>query len=941
MKNHHSEGANALKVHTADIPDPGSAHNQQGNPTLFLGRASAVRSVAERLTAHAGSSGCLLIGPAGSGKSALMRHVLHVHCEDAYVVHIRGSAFAGRTPFGALTFLLSDLEPDTATHPVLILRGLTELIRGRAAGRSIILVVDNAEELDEFSAMVLSQMVLNRAARMIAAFRDFSAAPAEFMGLWRDGMLTRMDLGPLSAAECSQLAEAELEGPISRAAAEDLAGISGGNPSQLIAAVADYRDCGRIRREGEVWVLDPERRPAYPRLAAAMLHAVSGLGQGQHNLLEALALCGTLPLKKVLERAESAEVDALQESGLLELAQAHEPVLSLANPSLGAVLRSQLDTDRRRELMSWLGPDSSTSSPWLSAEWFLSVKGQLPPGLATAGAREANERGNHQAAAAILAGDPAALSSPAALLELVRAHVGAGAFEAAADVLSEHRTLIRSSPVDPAACGLLIIENQVLCRDSVAAPAEAPRAGAGWEGRPALPQPPGPRGHTGVLEEAERLLASLDESTVPRAETAELAAELILARAECHSRHGDYQANMEFLTRIHARGDELGRRLRVLAGAWLCEAWAITGRADDALELAASLWQLMADAPRGTFEDAGGTAAKARIVHALLVSGALRSAAELLAHGPGGTEEAELGGTLRQLCDGLLHAYAGRPAAAAAELIPALCQLSAADPMGLKPAAASAAAYAAAVQGRHERAEQLLKTAAAVSGGTPSWALQRTGRHFAVLAEAALGSPRAVPELLLLADEDDRRQAYSFSLQALLAAVRLGSTGSVERLLDRSCTVQGGFGVLCEDYAKGLGTLDAQLLLQAAAAAGEDGHELLAHETGERALEVASGAGDRATVRFIHRNRRMNSQEGEADSEVEDWLRGLTSRERAIARQAAAGTSNKMIAQELSISVRTVEGHLYQIYSKLHVGSRRELANLVAADKTAREGGQL
>ncbi|WP_225217061.1 LuxR C-terminal-related transcriptional regulator [Arthrobacter pullicola] len=928
-------------VHTADTPDIGAVQrSQQRSPSLFLGRSALVRSVADRLAPQSGSSGCLLIGAAGSGKSALMRHVLQIHCQDSYVVQVRGSAFAGRTPFGALTFLLSDLEPDTASHPVLILRGLTDLIRSRAGDRSVILVVDNAEELDEFSAMVLSQMVLNRAARMIAAFRDFSAAPAEFMGLWREGVLTRMDLGPLSATECAQLAEAELEGPISRDAAEDLAGISGGNPSQLLAAVADYRDCGRIRLEAEVWVLDPDRRPAYPRLAAAMLQAVSGLSQGQQSLLETLALCGTLPLKKVLERADSAEVDALQESGLLELAQVHEPVLSLVNPALGTVLRSQVDGDRRRELMSWLGPDANTSSPWLSAEWFMSINGQLPPGLAAAGAREANELGNPQAAAAILSVDPEALSSPAALLELIRAHLDGGAFETAAETLSEHRPLASSYPADPASCRLLILENQVLCRNSLAAPAEAVRVGSGPGARPEVERPGAPREHSSVLDEAEGLLASLKESAVPRVETAGLEAELILARAECRSRHGEYKENAAFLTGIYARGDDLGRRLRVLAGSWLCEAWGITGRADDALELAASLWQLMADAPRGTFEDAAGAAAKARIIHALLVSGALRTAEELLEKGPGGNEEGELGGTVRQLCSGLLHAYAGRPAAATSQLIPALSQLSVADPLGLKPAAASAAAYAAALQGRQERAECFLKTAATASGGTPSWALRRTGRHFALLAEAALGSPRAVPGLLLLADDDDRQQTYSFSLLALLAAVRLGSTGSVERLLDTACTVQGGFGVLCENYAKGLGNLDAQLLLQAAEAAGADGHELLAQETGERALEVASGVGDRATVRFIHRNRRMNSQEGEGDSEVEDCLRGLTSRERAIARHAAAGTSNKMIAQELSISVRTVEGHLYQIYSKLHVGSRRELANLVASDKTAREGGQ-
>ena len=140
--------------------------------------------------------------------------------------------------------MLSELEPEEASHPVLILRGLTDLIRERAAGRPVILAVDNAEELDEFSAMVLSQMVVNRSAHMFAAFRDFSAAPAEFMGLWREGLLTRLDLEPMLPSECAHLLEAELRGPISRAAAEDLTRVSGGNPNMLLAAAADYRDSG-------------------------------------------------------------------------------------------------------------------------------------------------------------------------------------------------------------------------------------------------------------------------------------------------------------------------------------------------------------------------------------------------------------------------------------------------------------------------------------------------------------------------------------------------------------------------------------------------------------------------------------------------------------------------------------------------------------------------
>lgn len=50
----------------------------------------------------------------------------------------------------------------------------------------------------------------------------------------------------------------------------------------------------------------------------------------------------------------------------------------------------------------------------------------------------------------------------------------------------------------------------------------------------------------------------------------------------------------------------------------------------------------------------------------------------------------------------------------------------------------------------------------------------------------------------------------------------------------------------------------------------------------------------------------------------------LTERERQVLNQLAMGLTNKDIAQELMISVRTVEAHLRSVYMKLDVNSRTE-----------------
>jgi len=56
----------------------------------------------------------------------------------------------------------------------------------------------------------------------------------------------------------------------------------------------------------------------------------------------------------------------------------------------------------------------------------------------------------------------------------------------------------------------------------------------------------------------------------------------------------------------------------------------------------------------------------------------------------------------------------------------------------------------------------------------------------------------------------------------------------------------------------------------------------------------------------------------------ESALDRLTEREMEVLRLAAKGMSNREIAQELVLSVRTVQSHLQNVFGKMHVGSRTE-----------------
>ncbi|QZS52508.1 ATP-binding protein [Rhodococcus opacus] len=65
----------------------------------------------------------------------------------------------------------------------------------------------------------------------------------------------------------------------------------------------------------------------------------------------------------------------------------------------------------------------------------------------------------------------------------------------------------------------------------------------------------------------------------------------------------------------------------------------------------------------------------------------------------------------------------------------------------------------------------------------------------------------------------------------------------------------------------------------------------------------------------------------------------LTRRERQVADMVADGLSNREIAEELVLSTRTVDGHVENIFSKLHVNSRAQVAAWVTRTRAAAENG--
>ena len=68
-----------------------------------------------------------------------------------------------------------------------------------------------------------------------------------------------------------------------------------------------------------------------------------------------------------------------------------------------------------------------------------------------------------------------------------------------------------------------------------------------------------------------------------------------------------------------------------------------------------------------------------------------------------------------------------------------------------------------------------------------------------------------------------------------------------------------------------------------------------------------------------------------------DWTRGveaLTPGELRIAQLARQGHTNRQIAHELYLSIKTVEGHLARAFGKLDITSRTKLNQVLEPEKT-------
>jgi DNA-binding NarL/FixJ family response regulator len=177
-------------------------------------------------------------------------------------------------------------------------------------------------------------------------------------------------------------------------------------------------------------------------------------------------------------------------------------------------------------------------------------------------------------------------------------------------------------------------------------------------------------------------------------------------------------------------------------------------------------------------------------------------------------------------------------------------------------------------------------------------------------------------------------EALPLAERELELARRWGAPGTVGRTLRVLGTLRRKEGLpQLEEAVAVLEDSTARLeLAKALAALGStrrrDRKPTEAREPLRRALELADVCGADGLVQHIRSE--LYAAGSRPRREALRGVESLTPSERRVADLAAAGRTNRDIAQELYVTPKTVEVHLSNAYRKLDIGSRRELAGALA-----------
>jgi DNA-binding NarL/FixJ family response regulator len=859
----------------------------------LVGRSEELQLIAD--STHAAddrASGIVLSGPAGVGKTRLATEAVAV-CgpRDARRHWIVGTATARSVPLGAFAHIASDFGPD----PLRRVREVVDGLIGDARDGGVIVGVDDAHLLDGLSAFTVHQLVTRRLATVILTIRTGESPPDAITAVWKDHHLERLELQPLSLEETTRLAEHVLDGPVHSLCARRLWQYTQGNALYLRHLLENEVSAGRIARSSDMWLW--EGQPALsPTLAELVEAGIARAPRPVRDVLDALAATEPLAtdiLEAVTDRDAVVEAESL---GLVRIDSDVMPATArLAHPLFGEVRRTnsvRLQRLRGR-LATELAREGSPDPRDLVRRAVLTIESDLTP-----------------SAELLVAAAGAAMQ----LLDL-----------RLAEVLAE-RAVAAGGGYEAKIAHAMAITWQERGMDAETILAELADATSG----PVQTQV--------ALLRALNFAATLGQPASAERELAVLPADDEDAQATANALR-----SLIDLTRGHA-GKAVDRAIAVLADppndavAQMLSIWTLVsglgdlGRIDE-IGPAAQSGYVMADSSPGV--------SHLRLPLAFLEAYAYRLAGALT------KSDAVIARIRRDTFDvpfeGAWHSFlAGLSAMSRGALVDtqrlsreAIAYLVAGDSgRMLKGFARSWLAVASAMAGTAVDARREF-TAIEWWDADPDaceWDAEKSiAEAWMHAAEGA--TSQAISIARVAAEQECRLGRPAVEICLLQTATQFGDPTTAARLAELVDHVRGPRASAAAAHAAALAAGNGDGLLDASRQYEAFGDRLAAADAAAHAVIAYQKAGLRGTAMTASATARRLS--AECQGAQTPALRAaansqpFTTRQREIISLAAQGLSNKEIAEKLSMSIRSVEGHLFRASQRVGANNREQLVSIL------------
>jgi DNA-binding NarL/FixJ family response regulator len=938
--------------------------------TPLLERELELEALAEALDLAAAGAGSAVIveGPAGIGKSMLLAAARREASERGIeVLQARGLELDRDLPFGVAVDLFAHvlasadaqqrrrllggqaglaeplLEPHERSSGELqgvvralywLTANLTQATGSPGRRRALAIVVDDAQWSDNPSLRFLVHLaarIEELPVALVLAVRTGEPGPSDdLLGALRDPSSRRtLAPAPLSEAAVGALVEAELPGA-EPAFVAACARVSGGNP--FIA-----RELSRTLREEGIPPTGDRAGEVENLVPATVLHAVLSrlgrLGEPAQRLAGAVSVLGEgTALRHAIELAElstsdgEAAADALVEAGFLEASG----LLGFVHPLIATAVYSDLPVFARarahRRAADLLAADGAPVNP-VAAHLRLSTPEADPRTVEVLreAARRDMAQGDHEAAARLLeralAEPPPAPDRAAVLLELAEAEAMRGDWAARDHALEALELLTEPEARIPAL--------RVLSRIRLATGEHEAAA----EGLQEILDGARPRGHA-----AERILGeylTLCRFTAPL--HPEVARHLgpITDMAQQGEPPTDPMLLSHIVLELALRGEprqavlELARRATredplIDAGSHGMPMGIIVQALCIVDELQAA--ERIADAALAVAQARGGFFAASSASYHRAIPRYYRGAlADALADVDQALAPSQEGWTTGQSWPQALMVHCRLERGEVDEAARTLAAIVTRPESMDLPIVRFARARLAMARRDPEAALAEATEAGRMLAG--DFAIDRPAfmawRHIAALAAAALGEPDRARALAGEQLEIARSMAVPRGVAiALRTAAAVGDDDSRIALLSEAAEAIGPSQSSLER---------AHVLTELGAALRRAGRRSDAQPPLRLALQAADSMGAAPLAQAAREELRATGARPRRAAFT--GAESLTPAELRVARLAAQGLSNAQIAQDLFVTLKTVQTHLARTYRKLGITSRRELGRALGADR--------